>query len=1307
MVRLFVGENEVECATFPVAFNDTRKNAATVSHNGRPLKIRAVSYSSFAKNGMDENEEAWNKMIDTLLSHSCNAVYCEGYMPLSFYTLLAERGVYAVVNPCFNLERIPKLRKGKRILASQNAYEFVKAYTEGFVLPIQNVPSLIGLSFDGSGDAYCIEGGLKTVSGKNVFSDFEDGLVSVLHQPSLSDVKKLSPDTLYFIHGFPDGLKKSEDILEYVSLLEKLPNVAGYVLGAYKDVDENNVFDNHATLADVSRFLNRPYTATVVNDNEIELFNTQYFQNRIHVVGTFGTKSDSKEIMNFVANILPRTTRRYEVGVHFCVEGDFKLDYYSEDGKFLASETIHMPGKDDPEDTAVLRLKDYTYNIVEEKTKAWENILPARSYFVPCSSEKICDEENGFDKKSDRVFTMGDWDFMYVPGSLPQTLEPKKEKWTSISLPFTFEGAGLEPMKYTDGYPFEIKNEKIVADKKYGNTAGIFRKVFSVIDLGFRYVLSFGRFNGGITVYVNGQKVGSSMIGTAEFDVTNLLVIGENEVVFVLRKWNKLSYLSGNRRFLATGILGNISLKKLRPTSLYDYTVSLQKLGITYFANLKLLFQDVGFQVEIAVRKGEEIYYRELKDVESKVVEFSFNEKFLPYNHEVSPLYDIYVSVMEKGYCVECTKIRTGFAVIREENGVVTYNDDPLKIRGIVYNPIYNAEGKLMKTPEIKEDLALIKRYGFNTVQPTFPVTGEFASLCQEIGLYVVAALPIHTEGIAKGNAKNRNAVITNPAFAPSVRLMCKNNFEELKAFSNVLMFYIGEDYSVPLIRGIVDEMQKHTDKFVTAVGNGRLACVRYPSLARTLEMINENMNKKPIFFAEYAPNDGVGCADVKQFEELIVASPCCLGGCVSRFGNDIIGKEGFRDDGLFLANRVACAGAENIKYLYRKVKSDFIEPNIVEISNNQDYADTSDYMIFVVVQRDGKILSRVQLEATVLPHSTRRFEVYIGPVEGDTYVNVDFYDRISGKWLYTEQHHVHEEIQKILLKKGSLLRTVELPDYFEVRYDCGVIRFDKRTGSIVRYTIMNKEVIKPESARRGNNGFVSNIYRPFVRNILSGTSKMNLVKKGFSWSKEEDRIIVCVESSFYAGLRECYKVSDKYVIHANGVVEITSALQPKKKKLPLLDCFGKQLRLHNAFGDISYYGCGPEDTYVDMKEHACVGLYPIAVNEVFDRVYHKQECGNRLGVQYAVALDKEGDGIFLITKKEPFQLRVSPLSDKEIAESYKTDEIKPQSAVYIDVNAVVSGIGNAKKGYPLSQYTVVPGKYVLQFAVVPVYAER
>lgn len=1307
-VRILDGEEEKECSVTRIGFAPTETDGDGFILDGTPIELKgAVYYPDGVKDYRDE--------LNIMKSFNMNAVWVRGVCTSDFYDACAETGMYVINEIPFARETVRKEKMSKhRAVADADGY--MASVAERLAAVSAAYPCVIAYAFgkmtdspEGKANAELIaKEYAKPVAGINfgAVPSYADGARPIV---AFIPADKLTPE------GAEALLRDKECAGVFVDAYRAEDGTSGLF-------DLNNIESKNAIIV---KYVFRPYTASLADNRTLFITNTKSFGGSDGLTVTLSKVNGGKEeaIQRISPVIAAGQTREYGIYLGEYDEHTKIRVRYEENGAHIATETL-SPRFDDelPEYRESLKGVNYEYEVVNKEfnlNKIEENVLPARSAFVPCSSEKVCnagDNDTG-SGASDRTFTLsGEWDFAYFAENAPTNFGGDGMKWEKIKLPATWESAGYEKFAYSYGYPFEanIKKFEIKDNRENKNSAGIYRKFINVADGEYGHILSFGKVNGSIELQINGRYVGYSMTGSAEFDISEFLRLGENEIVVIVKKWTPAAFLYGADGFLASGIIGDVSLIKYRKSSLFDYDFKTKKEGKVYSALLSLKFftAEPG-KCKVELKKGGRTVYENVCEKQGGVAELEIKDEFVQYDTETCETYDLFVKVVENGFVTECTKLNVGFNEINVIGDTAYYNGEPVKIRGIVYNAVYNASGEPLGAEDVRRDLGLIKAYGFNAVMPTGYVAPGFVSAARKIGLFVIGGAGIDTEAAGAKGAKNRDAVINEKAFGKLIEKTVLNAYTRDKNACNVPMFFIAENGDAERVAKCVSELKKFTEKPVfcygTKSGDGIIA--DFPAVNDVVDLINEAAGKKPLFLARYALSTGIGCATMNAYEDLISSTPCCMGGCVAYFVDEVIGGEGRKACGIFTADRQPYAGAEFIKYLYRPIRSEVIEgATAIELTNTRRVLSTDDLTVRLNVVVDGKAMSGTMLDVNVLPGETKRYDIFVGHIEGDMFLDVEYYSKKTGALLYTEQHELNNTMKVISPEKGvNPLICTELFDYLDIEFDCGSVRFNKRLGSISRYVLQGKELLKSDSVQKGGNGFVNNIRRPFVRNLNGKTPVVTSKVRDFEcdYNKEGTfgSVHVNIENILSLDGKESYIVQDKYIVDASGAIEIFSVLTPLRRGLPVMDCFGKQIRFNNAFGNVIYYGNGEGDNYIDMCEHTRVGLFGLNVDKTFEKLPVLQECGNRTNVRCAVIRDNDGDGVVISARKVPFQMRISPYSDKQIAEAFVSGEKPSQSGVYVDVNAFVSGIGSSENGYPLPQYVICSGEHFLHFDFIPLSA--
>ena len=1328
-VRILERGEELECTSVKIGFSEANIEKGVFYFGDTDLKIRGVRYNALNKeNGAYKEISEYKEDLKFIKEMNANAVYVKcGYNP-SFTELCKEIGLYIIKEFPVEMNFDGLKAKEKEIFVQENAIAYMKSKIIALYMSDASAVNIAAYAFGNISE----EGSLKeeifgfekisnrpVIGGENGLKYIDNGDPTVIGDAiASSDVP-----VLFTVSAF----ERTDKFMELVLSEDK---IAGMIADGFTALIEENVSDEETSvyLSDrgiLLKYAYRPFVAHLADNRTLVITSLRDYTDSSDItISLVKYKGElSKKIKDCHIIIAPRGTREIDVYLGEIIPDTKLYVRFLSGDRLIATEIIKVEEeKEMPEYIKALQIKKYTYTVNNREftlDKLSENMLPPRSYFVPCSGEVVCDigdypKSNVF---SDRMFSLsGEWDFAYFEENAPTEFTVDGLNWKEITLPSSWEQNGYGKLEFNDGYPFKynIKKSEIEENGENKNAVGIYRRIINIGDTSYNHILSFDKISGSAEIHINGKYIGYTILGRGEFDITDSLVIGENELIIIVKKWTPASCLQGSGGFNASGITGDINLIKRRACGLKDYRIVTKKQGSDYLADMKFVFGKAADSVKIELKKNGITLFEKTYPEAKEEIELNLSGTFTGYSDERPEQYDVYVKVFESTFVTECTKIRFGFNRIDINGNILYSNDTPLKLHGITYNAEYDEFGNLLTFDGVKRDLRLIKAYGFNAVAPLHSVAPSFIALCAEIGLYIVADSGVNTKGAGKANAKLRNSVIEDASFANVIKETVTYGFERDKNATNIVCYQIREDGNVPVIADCYKLLKERTEKPVFTYGNeGDANTVCYPSLNEAIDIINESMDKKPVFFIKYASGEGIGCANIREYEDIIKSAECCMGGCVAHFVDDAIGSTVGKENGIFTSDRRAYPCADSIRYIYRPVHSVLSEStDILEITNNRRFASTSDMYVDLCILRNGKTLSRTRIYIDIPAGETRKYDVFHGHIEGDMYINVEYHKKSSGEIMFIEQHKLNETVQTFDFPKGEKALDInEIFDYLDITFDSGCVRFSKKLGAIIRYNVMGKDILKADSTYKGGNCFVNNIYRPFIHNLKREYPNIESKTRDFvcEYSKESavKQVHVNIENLIYINGKESYIVQDKYIVSAGGNIEVFSVLTPLKRGLPQMDCFGKQLRLNNNFGNIYYYGNGETDNYIDMCEHTRVGIFNMNVDKTFELVRSLQECGNRTNVSYAAVRDNDGDGILIVARKVPYQLRVSPYSDKEIYISKKTGIRPSQSGVYVDVNAFVSGIGTDKNGYPLPQYTVSSAEHVLHFDIIPVKGRK
>ena len=238
----------------------------------------------------------------------------------------------------------------------------------------------------------------------------------------------------------------------------------------------------------------------------------------------------------------------------------------------------------------------FTDKWVEDETKFEDRKEKAHATFVPYSSTATMQQDDYYKfpwltpKRANYLLLNGKWKFHYTADW--KQGKPEKDdfwadnadvsSWKELQVPLNWEMAGYDVPVYNNvGYPFENKPPFITAfkDNFDKNPVGSYRRNFNLPEgweTGKRVFLHFDGACSAIVVWVNGKYAGYSQGANtdAEFDVTNLVRKGDNNVSVRVYRWSDGSYLEGQDMWHLGGIHRDVYLVATPKTFVADHYIT-------------------------------------------------------------------------------------------------------------------------------------------------------------------------------------------------------------------------------------------------------------------------------------------------------------------------------------------------------------------------------------------------------------------------------------------------------------------------------------------------------------------------------------------------------------------------------------------------------------------------------------------------------------------------------------------------------------------------------------------------------------
>lgn len=531
---------------------------------------------------------------------------------------------------------------------------------------------------------------------------------------------------------------------------------------------------------------------------------------------------------------------------------------------------------------------------------------------------------------------------------------------------------------------------------------------------------------------------------------------------------------------------------------------------------------------------------------------------------------------------------------------------------------------------------------------------------------------------------------------------------------------------------------------------NTDIYCPQYPS-ANSLRNFASKPQAKPMIMSEYSHSMGNSTGNITDLWDVIYdrRNRQLQGGYIWdwidqafvkkdssgkefwAYGGDY-GPQGTPTDDNFLCNGLISADYTpqpamwEVKYAYQYVRFgvENLEKGEYRINNYHDFTDLSGYEISWTVTNNGRIVQKGVLpELDVKPHGSIVLTVPYNLSEltltGEFFLNFsvrlknDLPFRPSGFEVAHDQFRLFEILQSELIPERSYPVKYIINDTLIIISGINFnIRFSQMTGEMVSYEINGVSLIKkglslnfwraPNDNDKGSNM----IGRLGIWRTVSKTLPLPFIscQSANDGSVELNATYNLVDIKSEASIR--------YLINGNGAITVTGNFIKGVDPLPDLPRVGLRMEMPVNFDNLSWYGRGPHENYVDRNRGAFIGLYSGKVADQYFKYVRPQENGYKSDVRWFEIRNENGEGL-RITSQLPetigFSALHNPLEDFDQIthnEFRHTNDIVKKDGVFICIDKMMMGVAgdNSWGAKPYPEYSVPAKDYSWSFKIIPVF---
>lgn len=970
-----------------------------------------------------------------------------------------------------------------------------------------------------------------------------------------------------------------------------------------------------------------------------------------------------------------------------------------------------------------------------------QNRLKARSYFIPYENKAINAGNIAGTKNTTRCHSLsGKWNFAYYE-NIREAFDTVEQTYTDeISVPDVWQFAGYEKPFYINvAYPFPA-TPPYVPDCAPG---AVYNRKFSYKKAKnlSRSIITFQGVSAGFDLFINGKYVGYSQGShyPSEFDVTDCLSDGENDIKVIVYKWTTGSWFECQDMLRNNGIFREVFITDIIENGIYDVAWTCKKHGNVYDCKVAVEMQTEK-QSELCVtltdKDGKVVFTNKQQVKSESIVEFSV-ENPSEWNVENPVLYDLSLSVFVSGQEVENVSIPVGFRTFSIENGVFKVNGVPVKCHGVNHHDTTPDRGCALTTEDYEKDFRLMKELNIDTIRFShYPPCPAALELCDKMGFYVIDETDLETHGAFFMN-ETFDYFSNNSEYLAEYLDRIERLYARDKNHASIILWSLGNESGFGENQKKMAELLKSYDKDLLIHYEGAwnwegengfdVVSMMYPSCEKMVEMMNNRPNK-PFFLCEYAHAMGVGPGGLKDYWTTIYENERSMGGCIWEWcdhayyaenkkdfyfggdGNEWIHDGNFCADGMLRADRDLTSAAYEIANVYRPFYSELFG-NELTITSRLSFTGSEKYEIECKVIKDGKT-AEVALDHDIKPLKTQKFNLSETLCGENVFVELTY--KHNGKTCGSEQHVVKRTLPVIAQKQGGDIKVTENTKFYI--FDCGNVKyyFSKHTATFEKIEKDGKNYLSDKKSLLYNpyaavNAFVPNIYRYKMDNDMYINGKWREHGFDMMWNRVLSYSVekvgcdykITVDSLFSSPKRS-KEFTNKFVytIFANGDLGVDCTLTREIDNLPYLPRYGFLLNPNEQlFDKVEWEGYGPNENYSDYKEAAKVGVYSKDIKDMFYEYVSPQENGERCGISYLSLSGKNGAKLSVYAKDDFFSFKVNDFIGKYLQNARHITGLKRGETLELAIDGYFSGVGSNSCGPELPEDKRVTDK-VLQFGV-------
>lgn len=983
-----------------------------------------------------------------------------------------------------------------------------------------------------------------------------------------------------------------------------------------------------------------------------------------------------------------------------------------------------------------------------------ENCMAAHSDHVAYANETEAEEK----KSSFRLSLDGIWKFHYarnyaqtVNGFEAETFDCKC--WEDIRVPAHIQMEGYDIPQYVNiQYPWDGREDvwRDTVPSEF-NPVASYVKYFTLPE-GFRkngLYISFQGVESGFALWLNGHYVGYSedSFTPSDFDLTPYVKEGENKLAVQVFKWTSSSWCEDQDFYRFSGIFRSVYLYNMPKVHVYDLKVQPVVDEAVLNADLLVTMQMRGEgkarltltgsrNYSVLEEKEEQIIFSEELPVSEGEVHFEKEVKKPDlWSAEIPNLYTLTIECLDQnGERSELVSQRIGFRRFEMKDGIMTLNGKRIVFKGVNRHEFSSKTGRAVTREEVLKDIVTMKQNNINAIRTChYPDASIIYDLCDEYGLYMIAENNLESHGswdAAMHGSVPKDTIVPgdNMDWEPMMLDRVNSCYQRDKNHPAVLIWSVGnESYGGKVIFDMSEKFRAldpyrlvhyegiFNDRRYEATSD--MESQMYTSVENVKKFLAEH-KEKPFIMCEYTHAMGNSCGAMHKYTDLTDTEPRYQGGFIwdyidqsilkkDRYGKDFQAYGGdFLErptDYNFSGNGICYGGdrdpspkMQEVKFNYQNISILFEKEGKFTVVNKNLFANTDRFRCVAVLQKNGVVVKKQEIETAVPPLSTKDYEIPFAILRADDKdqkkdpdaeytLTVSFrlkedmswadagHEVAFGQKIYKKIPAFHASEKPIRVVHGKVNIGVKGEDF-----DC---LFSMLSGGLVSYRYAGKEMIEkipmPNFWRapvdNDNGSMAPARYAQWKIASMYISHRNGGMFDNVPTKVEEKDNTVTVTYTYFMPTTPASKCQVAYTVFGDGTIE-TKLMYDPVEGLPDMPEFGMMFWFNADYDNLTWYGMGPDETYADRRHGAKLGIYSNKVADNMAKYLVPQECGNKVGVRYVRLVDAKGRGMMF--EGDELSFSALPYTPHELENAAHVYELPQVHHTIVRVALAQMGVG-------------------------------